>query len=41
MHDYVILAEELKPIFSIFNHHHHVSEALEFQIPVLHNHVER
>jgi hypothetical protein len=40
MHNYVILADELKPFFSIFNHHQHVYEALEFQIPVLQNHVE-
>ena len=41
MHVYVILAEEHKPIFSIFNHHEQVYEALVFQIPVLHKHVQR
>ena len=41
MHVYVILAEEHKPIFSIFNHHQQVYEALVFQIPVLHKHVLR
>ncbi|WP_018615976.1 hypothetical protein [Segetibacter koreensis] len=41
MHVYVILAEEHKPIFSIFNHHQQVNEALVFQIPVLHKHVQR
>jgi len=41
MHVYVILAEEHKPIFSIFNHHQQVYEALVFQLPVLHKHVQR
>ena len=36
MHVYVILAEEHKPISSIFNHHQQVYEALVFQMPVLH-----
>ena len=41
MHVYVILAEEHKPDFSIFNHHQQVYEASVFQIPVLHKHVQR
>ena len=41
MHVYVILAEEHKPIFSIFNHQQQVHGAPVFQIPVLHKHVER
>jgi hypothetical protein len=39
MHVYVILAEEHKPIFSIFNHHQQLYGAWVFQIPVLHKHV--
>jgi hypothetical protein len=38
---YVILAEEHKLNFSIFNHHQQVYEALVFQMPVLHRHVQR
>ncbi len=41
MHVYVILAEEHKLIFFIFNHHQQVDEALVFQMPVLHKHVQR
>ena len=41
MHVYVILVEEHKPIFSIFNHHQQVYEAVVFQIPVLNKHVQR
>lgn len=41
MHVYVILAEEHKLICFIFNHHQQVYEALVFQIPVLHKHVQR
>jgi len=41
MHVYVILAEEHQSIFSIFNHHQPVYEAVLFQIPVLHKHVQR
>ena len=41
MHVYVIPAEEHKPIFSIFNDHQPVYEALVFQIPVIHKHVQR
>jgi hypothetical protein len=40
MHVYGILAEEHKLIFSIFNHQQ-VYEALVFQMPVLHKHVQR
>ena len=36
MHVYVILAEEHKPIFSIFNHHQQDYVAVVFQIPLLH-----
>ncbi len=39
MHVYVILAEEHKPIFSIFNELHQDYEATVFQIPVLHKNV--
>jgi hypothetical protein len=41
MHVYVILAEEHKLIFSIFNHHQQVYGASVFQMPVLHKHVLR
>ncbi len=41
MHVYVILAKERKPISFIFNPHEQVYEALVFQIPVLHKHVQR
>jgi hypothetical protein len=40
MHVYVILAEEHKLIFSIFNQHQQFYEATVFQIPVLHKHVQ-
>jgi hypothetical protein len=39
IHVYVILAEEHKAIFSIFNNHQQVYEAVVFQMPVLHKHV--
>ena len=41
MHVYVILAEEQKLIYSIFNHHQQVYEALVFLMSVLHKHVQR
>ena len=41
MHVYVILSEEHKSIFSIFNHQQQVYEAAVFQMPVLHKHVQR
>ena len=41
MHVYIILPEEQKLIRPIFNRHQQVYEALVFQMPILHKHVQR